>query len=432
MMMGMRVRLRPTVEQERMMVRHAGAARWTYNWGLEVSRQAWDHAGIRLRAVDLHKILVGIKRLPEYSWLYELSSRVPQEALRDLDRAYDNWWRRLKQGKRKYGAPNFKSRKRSNSGFRVVQHIYVERKGGATFIRLPRIGSVALYENDRLPIGPLVQATVKEHAGRWYVCVNVPVRVRVELGQRSRQRKPEGIDLGLTALATFSDGTKAESPEFLRQSLRKMRRLQRERDRRLLGSANRTKTNAQIARLYERTTNQRKDFLHKLTTTLATTHLAIVVEDLNVEGMSKNHALALGIQDAGWGEFRRQLEYKCDWYGCGLEAVPRFFPSTQTCSECGVVKTGADKLTLKQRTFHCDACRFTLDRDTNAARVLAGVYGSEITNTLVAASWAETQNACGAGSAGLDAVGGLGETVRNEAGTRLSLDNGSRVRLCLA
>jgi putative transposase len=124
--------------------------------------------------------------------------------------------------------------------------------------------------------------------------------------------------------------------------------------------------------------------------------------------MSQNHALALSVMDAGFGEFRRQLEYKCCWYGCGLEIAPRFYPSTQTCSACGLVKTGADKLGLAQRTFHCAGCGLILDRDQNAARVLARLYGTEhtekvvkkIVTTVVAASCAETENACGAGSSG--------------------------------
>jgi putative transposase len=148
--------------------------------------------------------------------------------------------------------------------------------------------------------------------------------------------------------------------------------------------------------------------LHKLTTTLATTRSAIVIEDLNVKGMSQNHALALSVMDAGFGEFRRQLEYKCCWYGCGLELAPRFYPSTQTCSACGLIKTGDARLGLAQRTFHCAGCGLVIDRDQNAARVLARLYGTEHTKTVVkkvvekvvAASCAETENACGAGSSG--------------------------------
>jgi putative transposase len=154
-----------------------------------------------------------------------------------------------------------------------------------------------------------------------------------------------------------------------------------------------------------------------LTTKLATTRSGIVIEGLNAQDMGKNHILASSVRDAAFGMFREMLTYKCDWYGCGLEVAPRFFPSTQTCSECGTVKTGTDKLTLSQRTFRCDACGFTLGRDVIAARVLAAMYGSEVT-IKVAASWAETVNACGAESTDIG-VGSRCETRRGEAGTRI-------------
>jgi putative transposase len=254
----------------------------------------------------------------------------------------------------------------------------------------------------------LSQVTVRERAGHWYVSAQIPVAVRADFGRRPRQAEPEGVDLGLSALATFADGTKIPATRSRRNAQRKLRRLEREKSRRQRGSRNRAKTCARIARLHERVSNQRLDVLHKLTTTLATTRSAIVIEDLNVKGMSKNHALALSVMDAGFAEFRRQLEYKCCWYGCGLELAPRFYPSTQTCSACGLVKTGDDKLGLAQRTFHCAGCGLVLDRDQNAARVLARLYGTEhtekvvekIVTTVVAASCAETENACGAGSSG--------------------------------
>jgi putative transposase len=264
---------------------------------------------------------------------------------------------------------------------------------------------VRLRESDRFPSGSLSQVTVRERAGHWYVSTQIPAAARADLGRRPRQTEPEGVDLGLSALATFADGTKIPATRSRRNAQRKLRRLEREKSRRQRGSRNRAKTCARIARLHERVSNQRLDVLHKLTTMLATTRSAIVIEDFNVKGMSQNHALALDVMDAGFGEFRRQLEYKSCWYGCGLELAPRFYPSTQTCSACGLVKTGDDKLSLAQRTFHCAGCGLVLDRDQNAARVLAQLYGTEYTEKVVkkqvvVASCAETENACGAGGSG--------------------------------
>jgi putative transposase len=404
--MGVRVRLEPTAAQQQALTCHAGAARWAYNWGLEIRRQAYDHGQQKENAISLHKLLNSLKPTV-YPWLYEVNKCAPQEALRNLDRAYENWWRRLKAGKhgRDAGAPRFKSRVRDGvGGFRLTGVIRVEVADGRAYIQLPRIGRVRLRESDRFPSGSLSQVTVRERAGHWYVSTQIPAVVRADLGQRPRQVEPEGVDLGLSVLATFADGTKIPATRSRRNAQRKLRRLEREKSRRQRGSRNRARTCARIARLHEHVSNQRLDVLHKLTTTLATTRSAIVIEDLNVKGMSQNHALAFSVMDAGFGEFRRQLEYKCCWYGCGLELAPRFYPSTQTCSVCGLVKTGDDKLGLAQRTFRCAGCGLVLDRDQNAARVLARLYGTECTKTVVkkvvVASCAETENACGAGSSG--------------------------------
>jgi putative transposase len=411
--MGVRVRLEPTTAQEQGLTCHAGAARWAYNWGLEIRRQAYEHGRQRENAITLHRLLNSLKPTV-FPWLYEVSKCAPQEALRDLDRAYENWWRRLKEGKhgratgkqsRAAGAPQFKSRVRDGvGGFRLTGVIRVEAVDGRAYIQLPRIGRVRLRESDRFPSGSLSQVTVRERAGHWYVSAQVPAAVRAHLGRRPRQAEPEGVDLGLSALATFADGTKIPATKSRRNAQRKLRRLEREKSRRQRGSRNRARTCARIARLHERVSNQRLDALHKLTTTLATTRSAIVIEDLNVRGMSQNHALALSVMDAGFGEFRRQLEYKCCWYGCGLEIAPRFYPSTQTCSACGLVKTGDERLGLSQRTFRCAGCGLVLDRDQNAARVLGRLYGTEhtlkVVEQVVAASCAETENACGAGSSG--------------------------------
>jgi putative transposase len=328
-----------------------------------------------------------------FPWLYEVSKCAPQEALRDLDRAYE---RRLKDGKqsrtaskrgRAASAPRFKSRVRDGvGGFRLTGAVRVEREeaaDGRAFIQLPRIGRMRLREPDRFPSGSLSQVTVRERAGHWYVSAQIPAAVRADLGRRPRQAEPEGVDLGLSALATFADGTKNPATRSRRNAQRKLRRLERAKSRRQRGSRNRIKTCAAIARLHEHVSNQRLDVLHKLTTTLATTHNAIVIEDLNVKGISQNHALALSVMDAGFGEFRRQLEYKCCWYGCGLELAPRFYPSTQTCSACGFIKTGDERLGLSQRTFRCAGCGLVLDRDQIAARVLAQLYGTEHTLKVV-------------------------------------------------
>ena len=223
--------------------------------------------------------------------------------------------------------------------------------------------------------------------------------MKTKYATRARQEAPEGIDLGLSALATFADGTKVEAPKPLRRAQQRLRRLEREKSRRQKDSKNRAKTCAKPARVHENVANQRVGATHKLTMDLATTRTSIVIGDLCVQGMAKNHSLVLGVHDAAFGEFCRQLEYKCAWYGCGLELADRCFPSTQTCSACGLLKEGDEKLDLSKRTFRCAGCGLAMDRDENAARVLASLAGSEETRKLVARSCRETENACGAASA---------------------------------
>jgi putative transposase len=180
-------------------------------------------------------------------------------------------------------------------------------------------------------------------------------------------RSPEdivGVDLGLESFITLSDGTKVEAPKPLKKALRLLERRSRQLSRKQKFSKNFKKASLRLARLHRRVRNIRRDFLHKLTTWLAKTKPVIVVESLNVRGMSQNGNLSQAIYDASWGMFRRMLEYKCQWYGAKLIVVPQDFPSTKTCSHCGEI---GPSLPLSQRLFRCEACGLEIDRDWNAA-----------------------------------------------------------------
>jgi putative transposase len=173
-----------------------------------------------------------------------------------------------------------------------------------------------------------------------------------------------GVDLGILALATFSDGTRIENPHALKRDLGKIKRLQRVVSRRQKGSANREKAVRQLARAHLRVANVRKDVLHQVTSRLARTKSAVVLEDLNVSGMVKNHHLAQAIVDVGFYEFRRQMDYKGKWYGCQVILANRFYPSSKRCSQCGHIKAAMD---LSERVYICDHCGLMIDRDLNAA-----------------------------------------------------------------
>jgi putative transposase len=378
-----RYELAPTPGQRQALARHAGAARWAWNWGLAVRAEARRRRRETLNAVALHRLLNRLKRTPRFSWLYQVSKCAPQEALRDLDRAYTAFWAGRKQGRR-VGHPRFKKRGRCPDRFRLTGAIHVTSEG----IVLPRIGLVATKEATAKFRGRILSVTCKREADRWYAAVGV----EVERPDPAPVDGPVvGVDRGLATLAVCSDGPRIAHPRALRRGLRTIQRRSKAVARKQRGSRNRAKAVLALARAHRRARNQRTEVLHKATTRLAKTKSVLVVEDLHVAGMLRNRRLARSIADASWAEFHRQLAYKTAWYGSRLVVADRWYPSSKTCSACGQVRT---ELALSQRTFQCPACGLSLDRDLNAARNLASLA------LAAAGSSPETRNACGAGSAG--------------------------------
>ncbi len=360
---------------------HAGAARYAYNWGLARKIEIYRAKEKTPTAIDLHREINRLKK-SNLAWMYESSKCAPQEALRNLDKAFDNFFRRVqlkKQGKLKgkVGFPKFKSKKRGLGGFRLTGTIRVFEK----HLQLPRLGKLKLKERGYLPTSEVkvLSATVSEQAGRWFVSL----QVEMDIPDSSLNDKPiAGVDLGIKAMATVSDGTVMANPRSLSRNLRKLKRLQQSVSRKVKGSANRRNSVKQLARAHQRVANIRRDALHQATTTLAKTKSVIVLEDLNVSGMLKNHKLARVIADVGMGEFRRQLEYKAAWCGSRIVIAHRFFPSSKMCSRCQSIK---EELSLSERVFKCAGCGFECDRDLNAALNLARLAGSS----------PDTKNACG-------------------------------------
>jgi len=364
--------------------RHAGAARWAYNWGLQRKQDAYRKTGTSPSAIDLHRELNALKQT-QVPWMYAVSKCAPQEALRNLDRAFAHFFRRAtlkQQGKLrgKLGYPKCKSKKRGLGGFRLTGSLVVLPDA----IPLPRLGQLRLKERSYLPTAAkILSATVSEQAGHWYVSLLVEQEHVV-----SENTGPVvGVDLGIKQLATLSDGSVEPNPRHLKQRLRKIKRCQRTVSRRRKGSCNRRKAVRRLARLHRTVANQRANTLHQFTSRLAKTKSVVVIEDLNVAGMLKNHHLAQAIGDVGFGAFRRQLTYKAAWYGCQVVVASRWEPSSKTCSGCGWVDSD---LSLADRTFHCEQCGLLLDRDLNAAINLEHLAGSS----------PDRINACGGESAG--------------------------------
>ena len=342
----------PNNVQRTLLAKHAGAARFTWNWALNRRIEEYKLTGKSSNAIEQHRQLNSLKPT-DFPWMYEVSKCAPQEALRDLDKAFRNFF--AKRAKH----PRFKSKKHGLGGFRLTGSITIETDR----IKLPRIGWLRLKESNYLPTDAKINSvTVKERAGRWFVSVQVEEQIAVS----ESQGPAIGLDLGLKSFVVGSDGSSLEAPKPLLRSLRRLQRLSRQHSRKQKGS-NRRKSAKRLARLHYRIGCQRADFLHKATSELAKTKSVIVVEDLNVGGMLKNHCLARSISDAGWSEFVRQLEYKTAWNGGSVVKAGRFYPSTKTCSACGMVK---DAMPLSERTYCCDGCGLVIDRDVNAARNL--------------------------------------------------------------
>jgi len=375
---------------------HAGAARYAYNWGLQRKIEAYEATGKSPTAIDLHRELNALKKT-ELAWMVEVSKCAPQEALRNLDRAFAHFFRRVRlkqQGQLRgsVGFPRFKSRKAGLGSFRLTGsiHVFEDR------IQLPRLGRLRLKERGYLPVAgvKVLSATVSERAGRWFVSVQVEEEIADPTPARG---EPIGVDLGVKRLAMRSDGIGYDNPKALGRAQKKLRRLQRQLARRQKGSRNREKTRRRIARLHYRIANIRRDTLHKATSGIVAKTKpdterprTVVLEQLNVSGMLQNHHLARAIADVGMYEFGRQVQYKAAWSGSEVVQADRWYPSSKRCSGCGAVK---DELELSEREYRCDGCGLVIDRDLNAARNLAQLAPTVSSTERVSSE--SRDNACG-------------------------------------
>ena len=347
--------LRLNNTQRALCLKSAGVARFAYNWGLRIKQDEYKATGKSPSAIELHKRLNVLKQT-DFPWMYDVSKCAPQEALRNFDRAFENFFRRVKQGE-KAGYPRFKSKKRGIGSFRLTGAIHVTQ----THIQLPRLGRIRLKEAGYLPTAAKIfAATVSEKAGRWFVSA------QVEEDHPTPNSNPAayGVDVGIAALATLDNGTQFENPKALSRLQKRLKCLQKRVSRKVKGSQNRKNAVKRLALLHHRIACVRKDAIHKATTMITKSFGVIGMETLNVSGMMKNHCLASAVSDASFAEFHRQLAYKAAWRGGIVAKADRFFASSKTCSACGTKK---DTLTLSERMFVCDHCGATLNRDVNAA-----------------------------------------------------------------
>lgn len=391
---AIRIALRLSPSQRVAFARHAGAARFAWNWGLARKQEERAAGRANPSAMDLHREINRLKGRPKEDggipWAYEVSKCAFQESLRDLDAALRRFFDGCKPGARRVGYPRFKSRERATPHFRLTGTVRVADGR----IQLPRIGKVRIATGDRLyaPAGSYSGGSLVQEHGRWFASVLVEQAAVVALA--SSGPAEVGIDLGVRKLAVLSDGTVYENPRALQKAAAKLRRAQKALSRSQRGSNRRKKAARKVGRIHGRVANVRKDALHKATSEIASRFRVVAVEDLKVRNMTRSAAgtaekpgtrvrqkagLNRSVLDASFAEFRRQLGYKLAARGGRLVAVPAPYTS-QRCSACGsITDPGSSEV------YACAACGLRIDRDLNAAR------------NIVAASWPETQNARRAG-----------------------------------
>ena len=344
-----RFRLYPNKEQQEQLACQFGACRFVWNHYLRQRIDYYAETGEGLNYYDNSRDLTQLKRNPDYTWLREANAQSLQQSLQDLAVAYTNFFAKRAR------FPRFK-RKKAHQSFRVPQSFRIEND----HLIIPKISPIKVVVH-RPVEGKMKSVTISQTpTGKYFASI----LCEIEMPEPEYKGGEIGIDLGLTHFVVTSDGEKVDAPKFFRKSERRLAHLQRILSRRQKGSKGWQKARLAVARQQEHIANQRADFLHKLSRRLVDENQVIGIETLNVKGMMANHCLAKSIQDAGWGEFVRQVAYKGVWYGCHVHQVDRFFPSSKRCHACGHIN---ESLRLSDREWTCPKCSTIHDRDVNAA-----------------------------------------------------------------
>jgi putative transposase len=351
-----RYRCYPTADQVNLLNRTFGSVRYVYNRALAERSRAWTQEQRRVTFADTCRMLTVWKNEPDTGWLYEVSNVALQQGLQHLQQGFVNFWSK----RARY--PRFKSKHKSRASATFTRMAFSYRNGQLKLAKMA--APLDIVWSRPLPEGaePSTVTVSRDTASRWHI--SILVEDAVEDGPATVESV--GIDAGITSLVTLSTGEKVTNPRHEKRDRKRLALMQRRLSRKQNGSANRAKARRKVARVYARIVDRRQDYLHKLSTRIIRENQTVIIEDLDIRTMLSTPWLARAISDASWYELRRQLEYKADWYGRTVVAIDRFYPSTETCSACGLVR---EKLPLNVREWTCQ-CGAHHDRDVNAAKVI--------------------------------------------------------------
>jgi putative transposase len=352
-------KINPTYKQQQQLLQTFGCARFIYNWGLDKKIKAWTSEHKTISYFEFAKELTVLKKIKGYEWLKNVPNECLQQSLRNLDNAYTQFF------KAKKGFPKFKSKRKSKDCSKYLNAVKFDFDNWK--VRVPKCGWVKLCYNKSFDLSSCKIGTLtvsRDKCGEFWCSILVEDNKPQKSKAKIFKGTSVGIDLGIKDYAILSDGTKYSNPKYYERNILKLKVLQHKFARTVKGSNHHEVMRLKVARQYRKITNMHMDFLHKLTTDLVRHYDTICLESLNVEGMLKNHHLALAIQSASWSEFVRQLKYKAEWEGKNIIFIGRFEPSSKTCSKCGYINR---ELTLNDRKWICPICGERHDRDVNAA-----------------------------------------------------------------